>query len=225
MKLKIVLVAIVCISYVQLFSQEPCKVLKSEISEKYEGKCKKGLANGKGLATGKDKYEGDFKNGLPHGNGKYTWSSGEVYDGKWKEGKRNGEGKYFYKKNGIDSIKIGIWKDDIFLKKIVPAPYRIIRSSSVSRFSVQKSKEGNKVLFSFMQNGANDSNVSNLLFTTNCGTTYNLGLKQGFDNVVFPFTCKVSYKTMNSLKTIIIDVYFEIEIREPGYWEIFLSTN
>ena len=80
------------------FSQEACKVLKPEIADKYEGGCKNGLANGKGIAEGADKYVGRFKNGLPNGTGKYTWSTGEVYDGGWNEGKKEGNGKFFYKR-------------------------------------------------------------------------------------------------------------------------------
>jgi len=53
--------------YKRIVPQEPCKVLKQEIATKYFGNCKKGLAQGKGVAVGRDKYEGQFKNGLPNG--------------------------------------------------------------------------------------------------------------------------------------------------------------
>jgi len=52
----------------QLFSQDDCKVLIPEISGQYVGKCKKGLAHGKGLAIGIDRYEGSFKKGYPEGD-------------------------------------------------------------------------------------------------------------------------------------------------------------
>ncbi|HEX5742262.1 MAG TPA: hypothetical protein VFY09_00005, partial [Flavobacteriaceae bacterium] len=51
-----------------LFAQSDCKVLNDSINQSYAGKCKKGLAYGKGIAKGIDTYEGNFKNGLPHGN-------------------------------------------------------------------------------------------------------------------------------------------------------------
>jgi hypothetical protein len=69
MKLKnlYVLASFLFLSLAQGFSQGVCKVLKSEIANQYEGSCKKGLANGKGIAVGRDKYEGNFKKGYPHG--------------------------------------------------------------------------------------------------------------------------------------------------------------
>jgi len=206
------------------YSQEPCKVLKSEIATTYVGKCKKGLAHGKGVATGQDKYEGEFKNGLPFGKGKYTWANGDVYEGNWREGKKEGDGKLTYKKNGVDSTKLGIWKNDVFFKKKLPSPYKIIRSSSVARYSVQKTSNGNRVFFSFYQNGAINTTVSSLFLSTSSGTTYNLGSRQGFDNVVFPFKCKITYTTTNSLKTFTYNCEFEIEIIEPGNWEIVLNN-
>ncbi|NVO09451.1 MAG: hypothetical protein HXX16_05765 [Bacteroidales bacterium] len=224
-KLKVSLIAIVCLNYVQLFSQEPCNVLKNNTLKKYEKKCKKELANGKELATCMDKYEGDLKNGLPDGIGKYTWSSGDVYEGGWKEGKRDGEGRYSFRKDGVDSVKTGIWKDDKFIKKMALTPYRIIRSMSVSRYTAQKIKNGSRVLFLFEQNGVYDTYVSNLRFTTTSGTNYSLGIKQGFDNVEFPFNCVVSYRTKNSYRVNPVDVSFEIEIKEPGCWEVHLTTN
>ena len=40
--------------------QNDCKVLLESISGTYEGKCKNGLAHGKGIAQGTDRYEGTF---------------------------------------------------------------------------------------------------------------------------------------------------------------------
>jgi len=52
----------------------------------------------------------------------------------------------------------------------------------------------------------------------------NLGTKYGFENVVFPFNCRVTYATLNSFKTITINASFEIEITETGDWEIILNN-
>jgi len=223
-RFKIILLSILCVSFVNLFSQEPCKVLKKEIADKYEGKCKNGLAHGKGIAVGKDTYEGKFKNGLPDGKGKYTWDSGEEFEGNWKEGLKDGEGRYKFKVDGIDSIKLGIWKEDVFLRKIVQNPYRVLNAYSVNRYTVQKIKEGNRVVFSFMQNGSNNTAVYNLTFSPSSGTAVEVGTKKGFENIVFPFICKVSYITLNSLKTNSSNVAFEIEIKESGEWEIQLTN-
>ncbi len=93
-----------------LFSQQKCKVLMPAISESYDGKCKKGLANGKGIAKGIDTYEGRFSKGFPNGIGIYTWASGNEYVGEWDFGSRHGEGIYKFKYQGKDSIQAGIWK-------------------------------------------------------------------------------------------------------------------
>lgn len=208
----------------ELYSQEPCKVLKQEIADKYVGKCKNGLAQGKGVAEGKDKYEGQFKNGLPHGNGKYTFANGEVYDGKWKEGKKEGEGKFYYKKNGVDSVKHGVWGNDVFVRKILPLPYKIIKNISISRYSVRQTGNGNRILFSLMQNGMPNSTVTSLLFSASSGTESDFGNKKSFENVIFPFTCKVTYSTQNLLKTSTYNVEFEILINQTGEWEIVLDN-
>ena len=91
------------------YAQQNCKVLVPEIAVTYKGKCKKGLAHGKGKAVGTDVYEGQFRKGLPHGQGKYNWATGEFYLGQWKMGKRDGEGSYTFKFEGKDSIQAGIW--------------------------------------------------------------------------------------------------------------------
>lgn len=88
--------------------QNECKVLVPEISENYDGKCKKGLAQGKGTASGIDNYVGRFVKGLPDGKGVYTWANGDKYDGYWDKGKRNGEGTFSFRINNKDSVFSGI---------------------------------------------------------------------------------------------------------------------
>ncbi len=207
-----------------LFSQDNCKVLKPEIAETYKGGCKKGLAHGKGFANGTDKYEGSFKNGLPNGKGKYTWSTGEVYDGSWKQGKRNGKGKYTYNVNNVDSVKYGYWKNDLFVKKIVPSPYRVIRKMGLSRYSVRKLGEGNQITFSIMKDGNQSSNYSNLFVNSSNGTPFRSGQKPGVENIIFPVKCNIKYTQANSFNTSNFEVEFEIEITEPGTWEIILNN-
>jgi len=75
-------------------AQNECKVLVPELSGSYFGKCKKGLAHGKGKALGIDSYDGNFRKGLPHGGGVYKWENGAIYDGDWREGLRDGKGVY-----------------------------------------------------------------------------------------------------------------------------------
>jgi hypothetical protein len=56
---------------------EDCKVLLPALSGSYEGSCKKGVADGRGKASGTDAYEGEFRKGLPDGKGTCTWSNGD----------------------------------------------------------------------------------------------------------------------------------------------------
>jgi hypothetical protein len=211
------------ISFNSAFSQEPCKVLKPEIAGKYEGGCKNGLANGKGVSQGTDKYDGRFKNGLPDGSGKYTWSTGEIYDGGWKEGKKEGTGKFYYKKDGADSTLTGIWKNDAFYKKIVPNPYTVLRQESVKRYSVRRVGDGNKIIFTITQNGNSSISMTNLNFSPTSGSTYRLGQNHGFENIDFPFECKVTFSVPNAFQSADINVDFEIKITEPGSWEVDIN--
>lgn len=89
-------------------AETPCRVLDPDIADEYQGDCKDGLADGHGIAKGRDTYEGDFREGKPHGEGKYAWFNGDVYKGSWVEGRRNGWG-VLRRPNG--SYYEGEWKD------------------------------------------------------------------------------------------------------------------
>jgi hypothetical protein len=214
-------ISIVCSLQAQV---SECKVLKPEIAASYSGDCKKGLANGKGMAHGIDSYEGKFRNGLPHGNGRYQYANGDVYDGEFKNGLKDGNGKFTYKYLGKDSTYLGIWQEDKFVKKILPAAYTILQNLNVQRYSVQRIGDGNRIMFAFMQNGMYNRSVSGLSFAESGGVSLTLGQEQGFDNIRFPFTCKVIYTSSNSLRTSTYDIIFEIRINEPGQWLVTLNN-
>lgn len=74
--IRLILLNIFMICSMLGYSQEKCKVLSPAISDTYEGKCKGGFANGKGIAVGTDRYDGQFSKGLPHGVGTYSWANG-----------------------------------------------------------------------------------------------------------------------------------------------------
>ena len=207
-----------------VFSQETCKVLKSEISGSYIGDCKNGLADGKGLAEGIDKYEGKFKKGLPNGQGTYTWSTGEVYKGSWYEGKKRGNGKLTFKSNGIDSTKTGIWENDVFVRTKVESPTTIHRVNGIKRYNVYRSGDGDKVMLAIMKDGNNNSTVRGLSFFCTSGMTYSVGPKLGYEGVMFPCTLRIIYTTSNSYNTASIACEFEVEIKTPGIWDIKLDN-
>src|SRR5674476_1601512 len=83
-----IVIAILFLSTAYAFAQQKdsCSVLLKEISGIYDGQCKDGLANGKGISKAEDTYTGMFKNGLPDGKGKYTFKNGDIFDGYWTNG-------------------------------------------------------------------------------------------------------------------------------------------
>jgi hypothetical protein len=219
-----ILTSILFLSLTQGFSQGMCKVLKPEIADKYEGGCKKGLANGKGIAIGKDKYEGSFKKGYPHGTGVYTWSTGEVYDGSWKEGKRSGEGKYIFKKNGVDSVLFGLWSNDVFTKPIFPRPYKILVARNIDRYSVQKVGDGNSVSVELLRMGNTNPTVQDASFEADNGLSRLEGRKYVFYQLVFPTTISLKFTTISKFNAVPLNVIFEITISKKGEWEITINN-
>jgi hypothetical protein len=71
-----------------------CRVLDPQLQGSYTGPCAKGLAEGKGVATGIATYEGDFKAGRKHGRGVKTWVNGDRYEGGFADDNKQGQGTY-----------------------------------------------------------------------------------------------------------------------------------
>lgn len=207
-----------------LNSQETCKVLVPEIAEQYIGKCKKGLANGKGLAIGIDRYDGSFRKGYPEGQGTYTWSSGEVYKGQWIEGKRNGIGTLSYSVDDKLVVQEGIWEDD---KYIGPEPEKpkVLTSISIERYNFQRQGEGSQVVINFYLSGSNNVDLENFSAVATSGTKFESPGKVGFESIVFPFICKISYNSWNKTRTSRVLTRFEFEIPDSGRWTLNLYNN
>jgi hypothetical protein len=203
-----------------LFAQENCRVLKPEINGTYTGKCKKGLADGKGISLGTDKYDGQFKEGFPSGKGTYTWANGDVYVGEWKNGLRNGEGDLTYNIGEKDTTISGLWEND---KYIGPKPKEpeVLSKTSIDRYNIYKQGDiKDRVLIEFLQNGTRNVGISNLLISSDRGTETNLGYQVGYENIVFPVTIRLSYTTYNKLGTQQIYAIFEFKIYERGDWRV-----
>jgi len=202
----------------QSIAQESCKVLIPEIDSLYTGKCKKGLAHGKGFAQGVDSYAGKFYKGWPQGKGTYTWANGDQYVGEWKKGKRNGEGYLILKLTTQDSIIEGIWENDLYLGPKPIAP-KVISRTSIDRYSFKKTGGiKNRVLIDFLQNGARNTTITNLMIYSSNGIESDLGHSIGYDYIEFPVTIRVNYTTLNKLKSVEIQAIFEFEITEAGDW-------
>jgi len=204
-----------------VFGQKECKVLLPEISGTYEGKCKKGFAQGKGKAVGIDTYEGRFRKGLPEGVGTYTYASGAKYIGEWLGGKREGKGIYTFKFNGSDSIQDGLWEKGEYLGPVPKKP-RLINSSGVDRYKIERIGKGNpdRVMISFFQNGSPNNEIFELLMTASSGVEMKLGSSMGYEFVEFPFTAKLEYYTWNKIHSATCRATFEFVIYGSGNWEV-----
>ena len=124
---KIILISTVFLMFILIgHSQEITgPVLKKELAGKYEGDQKKGLANGKGTATGTDTYTGDFLKGLPDGAGVYTFSDGSVFKGAFRLGLKEGKGEFIPSGTSTEKPMTGYWMDDKYIGKDKIDPYEI----------------------------------------------------------------------------------------------------
>lgn len=215
---------------VMISAQESsCKVLKVGIEKEYSGKCKKGLANGKGVAKGRFLYEGDFKKGLPHGKGTLKFSHEEYYVGEWKDGLQDGKGELHYKVKGIDSVKVGIWENGNYIGKKAISPYIIKYSKGIDRYTLMKisNSDGgktNRVVIKFMQNGGTNGSISNVRLEGDSGNRISMNNAEGFENITVPFLCKINYGTPNKFRTSTNTATIEFIINKPGDWELILNN-
>jgi len=219
--LKLILSGIFLFPGLIIYSQgNGCKVKMESISGSYTGKCKKGLAHGKGTAAGNDRYTGQFMKGLPHGSGTYTWANGDYYTGEWKSGLKDGEGKLV----SGDSIVEGIWKADSYLGKKLIAPYTINRKMSVTRYSFSKTSSSNdEIIVKLIRGGLDNSGVENFMIAYSSGTQYKAGNHTGIQNPVFPIDVKVTFTAWNMFRTARSEVIFDFTINQPGHWDVMIS--
>jgi hypothetical protein len=198
-----------------------CKVLLPEISESYTGRCRRGLAHGRGTAEGIDHYQGQFRHGLPHGRGVYTWADGSYYEGQWNEGLREGKGKMVSQ----DSIVEGYWKAGEYAGEELIAAYRVIQVRSVTRYTIIKSSDtGNNIRIRFMQGGSPNETIEDLTLFYDSGSQYVSGPVTGIESVNFPVNVKVNYRSSNQLRTSQFNVSFEFVVNEPGTWDVTITN-
>jgi hypothetical protein len=208
-----------------LYAQEECKVLMPEISGTYTGKCKKGLADGEGLAVGTDTYEGRFSKGLPDGTGKYTWADGRVYEGSWSEGKREGKGTMIYPTVREDSIVSGYWKKDEYVGTENIPPYRVSRNQGLVRYSIRKVNEvGSGFSVGLYQGGSFNTNVDNFTMDASSGQEFVSGRMRGIENAIVPYKVSIKYRVYNTMQSQQHDVFFDFEINEPGTFEVTITN-
>lgn len=207
-----------------LMAQTDCKVLVENLSESYVGKCKNGLAHGKGLARGIDTYKGKFREGYPDGKGTYTYADGSIHIGDFKKGRRDGKGKYSFMADGKEMLQEGYWKDDSYVGPVKPKAYKIKMKRNIDRYTVSRVGEGDDIRIFLKQNGRNNSSVTDMMITASSGDEMTVASNFGYKNVEFPFTIVLRYQTANKIRTASMEVLFELEIIEPGNWNVTIHN-
>ncbi|MGS0524405.1 hypothetical protein ACU8V7_03520 [Zobellia nedashkovskayae] len=196
--------------FFNFFYSQDCKVLLKTMSRAYTGDCKKGKADGNGLAKGLDTYKGQFKKGLPNGFGIYTWNDGKIYEGEFKKGKKEGEGKLTFK---TDSIVIGYWKSDKYIG-LFETPYKKInKSQNVSAYNLSKVQDDINSLRFYVKVNQKYEKYPQLSIIVHSGqyqTQLNNNDFVELTNVTYPIKLKAYYK----------QDFIELEIFQPGLWEI-----
>lgn len=212
------------VSAFNAISQDDCTVLMANISGTYSGKCKKGLAHGKGRAAGVDIYVGKFKRGLPNGYGECFYSDGRIYKGFWKNGMKHGNGMLIFPCVNCsgDSVVTGIWFHDEFLRSKKPASYSVIQKRNLDRYTFFKESDGNSIRFQFFRGGSMNTSIRDLNIYGSSGFLDYDGGFVIFKDILFPFRCKITYFTLNKTGLVEYFVTFEFEIHAQGRWELKL---
>jgi len=216
---KALFLVIMILSWVSLSAQESdCKVLLPRLSGSYKGECRKGLAHGVGVAQGTDRYEGEFRKGVPNGRGAYRWSDGTFYEGYYKQGLREGSGKMTYR---ADSVITGFWKADRYVGKHHVKKYEVLKSRFIARSSfIKTSNSPNQIKVKLTMGGAPNNSVQDFSMTYSSGDEFNPGNAYGIQNITYPVTVRLTYRTWNAFRTVMTDCTFEFRINEPGSWDV-----
>lgn len=206
------------------YSQKPdWSVLKKELVGSYVGDIKKGLANGKGTATGQDSYTGDFKKGLPDGQGEYTDSKGNVYRGSFRNGLKEGHGILTLKGESNDSVVIGYWDFDKYIGKEKLVPYEIVTKDGAVRPSIFSAGAGNKVELDIYDPRSNLITGANIMFIGKASPRTTFG-RNYYEDADFPLEFDIRYNCSNKLGTASVSNAIHIKINRPGNWIITLRN-
>lgn len=185
-------------------------MLLKNIDGTYEGNCKGGKADGDGIAKGEDTYQGQFKKGLPHGVGTYVWSDGRIYEGEFVKGMKEGQGKLIVKE---DSIVTGFWKKDVYVGQYEKPYKKVSKSPNVSGYTLNKVQDDINNLRFYIKINQKPEKYPRLNFIVQSGSYQTQIDANDFvelTNVTFPIKLKARYN----------QDFIEIEIYQPGLWEI-----
>lgn len=204
--------------------QEACKVLMPEISGTYKGKCKNGLADGKGKAKGIDTYVGMFRKGLPDGKGKYTYKNGNVYIGYWSKGVKEGTGEFFYSVNGKKSVLRGYWKNGEYVGLSAPDEfYRMTNQTGITNYSIRKLKgDQQQIVISFV-NQVTKYIPGDLSLDVSSGKVERQNIRMVVTQFVTPVRCSIHYtiRMANMRK----QCFLGFDILKPGNYEVVITNE
>ncbi|MCK0131658.1 hypothetical protein MWU59_09100 [Flavobacteriaceae bacterium F08102] len=214
------IILLMCFSFMLSgLNAQDCKVLLKDINQSYSGDCKKGKADGKGIAKGKDSYEGEFKKGYPDGKGIYTWSNGDVYEGEFKKGQKNGQGKLTYKTNTTkDSIVIGFWKKDTYIG-VYEKPYKKIdNSQNVTSVRFTRMDDKMNAVRIYIRKDNSPVLNPNATIVLQSGSFQDIRNQKDFielTNVTYPLKFRATYELE----------YVEVEIYQFGSWKVQMEIE
>lgn len=201
------------------FYKDNCEVKIPELNKRYEGECRKGLADGAGKAWGeKDCYEGVFKKGFPHGQGIYKRHNGYIYIGEFSKGRMDGRGELFLKDvSGKDSIiKKGYFEKGNYIGEYKQS-YKVLLESAIRKIDFRENSiNQDEVRITVNSNGKKITpnltitDVNNTIIENRNGTV--------LINTVFPLKrVNISFQVNSFSYKTIFDIY------KKGNWEVIIS--
>jgi len=227
MKKIVVLAIILCAFYFTSLCQTiEGPVLKKELVGKYEGRLKRGLAHGKGTATGINTYTGEFKSGLPDGEGVYTDRVGNVYKGSFRFGKKEGKGVFIPVQSSNEKPITGYWENDEYIGPEKLELYVISNKTGSCNPRVYAAGVGKKIEICAIS-PVNSSYLGINIFMIGDAIERPHERFSGhycFDDCSFPIEFDMKYQSPNKLGTARIDNTVRIKINKPGNWYITLRN-
>lgn len=205
-------------------------VLKKELVGKYEGEQKKGLAQGKGTATGSDTYTGEFKKGLPDGIGVYTDSQGNVFKGAFREGLKEGKGEFIPAASSTEKPMTGYWMDDKYLGKEKVEPYEVSNKVGSVSPRIYSTGPGNTIDITVVDPYDNSNVVANIYMKGEANPREDSSYhKYFYEECKFPIEFDIRYQVRPKLggingSTALSDNSVHIKIVKPGKWSITLKN-
>ncbi|WP_235297084.1 MORN repeat-containing protein [Portibacter marinus] len=210
-------------------SAQDCEVKVEALSGSYEGKCRKGLAHGKGKAMGEDTYEGSWKKGYPDGNGVYTFANGNVYEGKFDKGMKAGEGVMKFATDDLPDLE-GYWIDDEYAGKDKKVYDVIDRSTSIKTVRFRRiSGDINQITFKFANQGKPVKATDITFECPNAVFVNGTDFEAVYSISEFPIKGNVRFRAAG-LRTAngssdYVSGQAEFEITFKGDWEVTIEMN